>query len=88
MINPTWLLSAMMNNMSNKGWKKLRYAAHAHTFECPVCDNLFRLVEDDIIFKPINDRLSITSNNVTYHIKCTKCGAISHMSEGMKDYAY
>jgi len=73
--------------MSNKGWRKLRYSAHANTFECPVCDHLFRFVEDDIILKPINDRLSITSNNVSYHIKCVSCGAISHMSEGMKDYA-
>lgn len=74
--------------MINKGWKKLMRAAHAQTFECPVCDRLFKFIDDDVILKPINERLSIASNNVTYHIKCVSCGAISHTSEGIKDYAY
>lgn len=63
--------------MSNKGWKKLMHKAHSGMFECPICDNLFKITDD---YMTHSQPMQI------WLVQCRKCGAQSDPSEGLKDY--
>ncbi len=67
--------------MSNRGFKKMLYAAHADQFLCPICDRITKVKDDDIEIVDITFRIE------EYFFTCPHCGARSNIEEGFKNFS-